>query len=309
MFLAKKFLILLFSLWCAVTGTFFLMHAIPGDPFIGDKVIPEEVMRSLFAYYGLDQPLWVQYGKYLKSILKGDLGLSIVYHGRPVVQFIREGFPISALLGAMALCIAIPSGILLGIWAALKRARWQDHLAMFLATVLVSVPNFVLATFLQYGFAIKIPLFPVARWGGLEHMILPMLTLAAMPTAVIARLVRSNMVEVMTKDYIRTALSKGLPLFRVALTHGLKNAILPVITYLGPVITSIMTGSFMVEKIFAIPGLGQWMIHSINGRDYPMIMGLAIFFCIFLMIMVFFVDVAYSCFDPRIQWRKKSVYE
>jgi oligopeptide transport system permease protein len=309
MFLAKKFLILLFSLWCAITGTFFLMHAIPGDPFIGDKMIPEEVMRSLFAYYGLDEPLWVQYGKYLKSMAQGDLGLSIVYHGRPVVQFIREGFPISALLGALALCIAIPSGILLGIWAALKRARFQDHLAMFLATVFVSVPNFVLATFLQYAFSIKIPLFPVARWGGVEHLILPMLTLAAMPTAVIARLVRSNMVEVMTKDYIRTALSKGLPLFRVALTHGLKNAILPVITYLGPVISSIMTGSFMVEKIFAIPGLGQWMIHSINGRDYPMIMGLAIFFCIFLMIMVFLVDVTYAFFDPRIQWRKRSIYE
>ncbi|HEV7735993.1 MAG TPA: ABC transporter permease [Chlamydiales bacterium] len=305
MYLVKKFFILLFSLWCAITGTFCLMHAIPGDPFIGDKVIPEEVMRSLFVYYGLDQPLWVQYCKYLKGIATFDLGVSIAYHGRPVAQFIREGFPISALLGALSLCLSIPAGILLGTWAALKRARWQDHAAMFLATVLVSVPNFVLSTFLQFAFAIKIPLFPVARWGGPEHVILPMLALAAMPTAVIARLVRSNMVEVLAQDYIRTALSKGLPLFRVGLTHGLRNAILPVISYLGPVISSIMTGSFMVEKIYAIPGLGQWMIHSINARDYPMIMGFAIFFCVFLMVMVFLVDIVYSFLDPRIRvsWR------
>jgi len=305
MYIAKKFFILLFSLWCAITGTFCLMHAIPGDPFIGDKIIPEEVMRSLFVHYGLDKPLWVQYCKYLKGIMTFDLGVSIAYHGRPVAQFIREGFPISALLGALSLCLSIPAGILLGTWAALKRAKWQDHAAMFLATVFVSVPNFVLSTFLQFAFAIKIPLFPVARWGGPEHVILPMLALAAMPTAVIARLVRSNMVEVLAQDYIRTALSKGLPLFRVGLTHGLRNAILPVISYLGPVISSIMTGSFMVEKIYAIPGLGQWMIHSINARDYPMIMGFAIFFCVFLMIMVFLVDVVYSLLDPRIRvsWR------
>jgi oligopeptide transport system permease protein len=306
MYLVKKICILLFSLWCAITLTFFLMHAIPGDPFIGDKIIPEEVMRSLKAHYGLDQPLWVQYGKYLKGVVTCDFGVSIAYHGRAVTQFIREGFPISALLGFFALCLAIPAGILLGLWSALKQGRLQDHLAMLLGALLISVPNFVLATFLQFAFSIKIPLFPVARWGGIEHTILPILSLAALPTAVIARLVRSNMVEVLTQDYIRTALAKGVPLFRVALTHGLKNAILPVISYLGPVITSIMTGSFMIEKIFAIPGLGQWMIRSINGRDYPMIMGLAIFFCVFIMIMVFLVDIAYAYLDPRIQWRDTS---
>lgn len=303
MYLVKKFFILLFSLWCAVTGTFFLMHAIPGDPFIGDKVIPEEVMRSLMNHYGLDQPLWVQYGKYLKGVMTFDWGVSIAYHGRPVAQFIKDGFPISALIGALALCLAIPTGIILGTWAALKRAKWQDHFAMFLSTVLVSVPNFVLCTFLQYTLAIKLPIFPVARWGGPEHVIMPVLALAAAPTAVIARLVRSNMVEVLAQDYIRTALSKGLPLFRVGIAHGLRNAILPVLSYLGPVVSSIMTGSFMVEKIFAIPGLGQWMILSINARDYPMIMGLAIFFCVFLMIMVFVVDVIYSFLDPRIRIR------
>lgn len=299
--LFKKILVLLFSIWCMVTITFFLMHAVPGDPFIGDKIIPEEVMSSLYAYYGLDQPLWIQYIKYLKGILSFDFGVSIVYHGRPVKQFILEGLPISMLLGIQALLIAVPAGLLLGTIAAIKRTCWQDHSCMVVSTLLISVPNFVLSSLLQYIFAVKFHWLPVARWGGFEHTILPTLSLAAMPTAFIARLIRSNMVEVLQQDYIRTALSKGLPLFRIALVHGLRNAILPVISYLGPVITSILTGSFMVEKIFSIPGLGQWMIFSINGRDYPMIMGLAIFFCSFLCIIVFLIDLLYSALDPRIR--------
>jgi oligopeptide transport system permease protein len=298
--LVKKVFTLLFSLWCVITGTFFLMHAVPGDPFIGERAVPEEVMRSLHAYYGLDQPTWIQYLKYLKNVLHFDFGVSIAYHGRPVTQFILEGLPISALLGVQALTLAIPAGLLLGSWAALKRGNWQDTATMLLSTVLISVPNFVLSSLLQYVFAVQLHWLPVARWDSFEHSILPTLTLAAMPTAFIARLTRSNMVEVLQQDYIRTALSKGLSPFRVAVVHGLRNAILPVISYLGPVVTSILTGSFMVEKIFAIPGLGQWMIFSINGRDYPMIMGLAIFFCICLSISLFLVDLLYSILDPRI---------
>ncbi|HEX2583482.1 MAG TPA: ABC transporter permease [Chlamydiales bacterium] len=308
-YLVKKIFILFFSIWCVITGTFFLMHAIPGDPFIGDRVIPEEVLRSLYAYYGLDKPIWIQYLKYLKGIFTLDFGVSIAYHGRPVKQFILEGLPISMLLGIQALCIAVPSGILLGTWAALKRTQWQDNLAMLISTLFVSVPNFVFSSLLQYLFAVKFHWVPVARWGGFEHTILPTLALAAMPTAFIARLTRSNMVEVLQQDYIRTAISKGLPLFRIAILHGLRNAILPVLSYLGPVITSILTGSFMVEKIFAIPGLGQWMIFSINGRDYPMIMGLAIFFCICLCVMVFLVDLLYSVLDPRIRFSERTAYD
>ncbi|HSX26881.1 MAG TPA: ABC transporter permease [Chlamydiales bacterium] len=300
-YLFRKALILIVSLWCVITGTFFLMHAIPGDPFIGDRVIPEEVMRSLYAYYGLDQSLWVQYTKYLKGIFSGELGPSIIYQGRSVNQFIREGFPISMQLGLQALSIAVPCGILLGTWAAIKRTQWQDSLAMVISTLGVSVPNFVLSSLLQFLFCVKLHLLPVARWGSFEHTILPTIALAALPTAFIARLTRSNMVEVLQQDYIRTALAKGLPLFRISIYHGLRNAILPVITYLGPVTTQILTGSFMVEKIFAIPGLGQWMIHSINGRDYPMIMGLTIFFSSFLMISMFLVDILYSLLDPRIR--------
>jgi oligopeptide transport system permease protein len=306
--LIKKLLILLFSIWCVITATFFLMHAVPGDPFIGDRVVPEEVMKSLYAYYGLDQPIWIQYLKYLKGVMTFDFGVSIAYHGRPVSRFILEGLPISMLLGVQALLVAIPCGILLGTWASLKRSRWQDHAAMFLSTLFVSVPNFVLSSILQYLFAVKLHILPVARLGGFEHTILPTLALAAMPTAVIARLTRSNMVEVLQQDYIRTAVSKGLPPFRIAIFHGLRNAILPVFSYLGPVITSILTGSFMVEKIFAIPGLGQWMIFSINGRDYPMIMGLAIFFCICLSVTIFIVDLIYSALDPRINVLSPAAY-
>ncbi|OGN65212.1 MAG: peptide ABC transporter permease [Chlamydiae bacterium RIFCSPHIGHO2_12_FULL_49_9] len=300
-FLFKKALILLISLWCVVTGTFFLMHAIPGDPFIGDHAIPEEIMRSLSAYYGLDQPLWVQYTKYLKGLLGGDLGPSIVYQGRTVNQFIADGLPISARLGFQALCVSIPCGVLLGTWAAMKRARWQDNFAMALSTVGVSVPSFVLSSLLQLIFCVKLHLLPVALWGSFEHTILPTIALSALPTAFIARLTRSNMVEVLQQDYIRTALAKGIPLFKVALRHALRNALLPVIAYLGPVASHILTGSFMVEKIFAIPGLGAWMIHSINGRDYPMILGLTVFFSAALMISLFIVDLLYSVLDPRIR--------
>ncbi len=304
-YLLKKVLILLISLWIVVTGTFFLMHAIPGDPFIGDRVIPKEILDSLYAYYGLDQPLYIQYLKYLKGLFQGELGPSIVYEGRTVNQFIAEGLPVSLRLGLQALFLAIPSGILLGIWAAMRRGKWQDHLAMALSTLGVSVPSFVLSPLLQYLFALKLSLLPVARWGGFETTILPTLALAALPTAFIARLTRSGLVEVLEQDYIKTALAKGLPLFRVSIRHGLRNALLPVLTYLGPVTSSILTGSFIIEKIFALPGLGAWMIHSINGRDYPMILGLTVFFSSFLMICIFCVDLLYASLDPRIRLRKE----
>ncbi len=300
-YLLKKGFILCLSLWCVVTGTFFLMHAIPGDPFIGEQNIPQEVLDSLYAYYGLDLPLWKQYIKYLKELASGNLGVSIIYHGRSVNQFIKEGFPISAQLGFQALLVSVPCGILLGTWASLKRGQWQDGVSMVISTLGVSVPSFVLSSLLQFLFCVKLHLLPVARWGSFEHTILPTLALAALPTAFIARLTRSNMVEVLQQDYIRTALAKGIPLFRISIRHGLRNAVLPVITYLGPVTTQILTGSFMIERIFAIPGLGQWMIHSIGGRDYPMIIGLTIFFSTCLIISMFLVDLLYSLLDPRIR--------
>ncbi len=305
MLIVQKLLILLLSLWCVITGTFVLMHSIPGDPFIGEQNIPPEILQSLFSHYGLDQPLIVQYGKYINGILHGDLGVSIIYQGRKVTDFILEGFPASFQLGTQALLFAVPAGILIGTLAAMKRNRWQDKMAMFITTLGISVPNFVMASLLQWLFSMKIHLFPVARMESFAHTILPTIALSALPIAFIARLVRTNLVEVLQQDYITTALSKGLPLFLVSIRHGLKNALLPTIAYLGPVASQIMTGSFMIERIFAIPGLGQWMIYSIAARDYPMIIGLTIFFSSFMMITIFLVDILYTILDPRIQ---KSSY-
>src|SRR3989338_4242531 len=237
----KKSLILFLSLFCVVSGTFVLMHALPGDPFIGEQNMPPEILISLRAHYGLDQPLLIQYGTFLLEIVKGNLGCSIIYPGRFVSQFIRDGFPISAQLGVQALILAIPLGILIGTYAAIKKNRWQDHGAMFLSTLGVSVPSFVFASLLQLIFCMKLQLLPIARWGGFEHTILPSISLAALPTAFIARLIRSNMIEVMQQDYIQAALAKGLPLFLVAIRHGLKNAILPTLGYLGPIISQILT--------------------------------------------------------------------
>lgn len=301
-YLAQKSLILILSVWGVVTVTFFLMHAIPGDPFIGEQLIDEEVLKSLHAYYGLDRPLSVQYLKYLTQLFHGDLGMSMIYHGRSVNRFIADGFPISLHLGFQALLLSVPCGIILGTWAAIKRARWQDHFAMVISTLGVSVPNFVLSSFLQWLFAMQLHWFPVARWGTFDQTILPTLALSALPIAFIARLTRSNMIEVLQQDYIRTAMAKGLPLFRIAIRHGLRNAILPVITYLGPVTVQIMTGSFMIEKIFSIPGIGQWMVMSINTRDYPMILGFTVFFSTLLMLSMFVVDIIYSFIDPRIRY-------
>lgn len=282
------------------------MHAIPGDPFVGERALPSEVLATLHAHFGLDQPLVTQYFLYLKALLKGELGPSILYQGKNVNQLIQEGFWISARLGLQALTIAVPVGILIGTWAALKRNRWQDHAVMAMATAGVVIPNFAMASLLQYIFSIKLHILPVARWGHWENTILPTIALAALPIAFIARLTRTNMIEVMQQDYICTAICKGLPLFQISLRHGLRNALLPVFAYLGPMISHILTGSFMIEKIFAIPGLGQWMVHSISGRDYPMIMGLTIFFTTFLLVLVFLVDIAYALLDPRIRIKREA---
>ncbi len=307
--LVKKTLILLLSLWCIITLTFFLMHVIPGDPFIGEQNVPKEVLQALHAHYGLDQPIHIQYFKYIQNLLHGNLGYSIIYHGRSINQCIQEGFPISAALGIQALLIAVPLGILMGTLAALHKNKWQDTSTMILSTLGTSVPSFVLSSFLQFIFCIQFHLLPVARWGSFEHTILPSIALAALPSAFIARLVRSNLIEVLEQDYIRTALAKGIPWFRVAFKHGLKNAILPVIGYLGPLTSNIITGSFLIERIFAIPGLGQWMIHSIYGRDYPMIMGLTIFFSTLLILSMFIVDFVYIWIDPRLRKQKKPVLD
>lgn len=309
-YLIKKFSLFVISLFLVTTLTFFLMHAIPGDPFTQDKAIPEEILQAMYKHYGLDKPLLHQYIDYITSLLRFDLGPSFKYQGRTVNEMIAEGFPISFCLGLEALVLSIGMGVFLGALAAIKHRRLQDRLIMTFATLGISIPSFILATFLQYLLAMKLDLLPVARWGGVSHTILPALSLAALPTTFIARFCRSSIIEVCHEDYITTAKAKGLSAMRILYKHTLRNALLPVITFLGPLTAAILTGSFAVEKIFGIPGLGQWFVLSITNRDYTVIMGTTIFYSAILMFCVFVVDVLYSFIDPRIKVADKtSSYE
>lgn len=303
-YLIKKAGILFISLFIVTTLTFFLMHAIPGDPFVQERAMPEEILKAMRKHYGLDQPLYIQYGKYLKGILSFELGPSFKYEGRTVNEIIADGFPVSLYLGFEALCIAVFGGITLGSIAALNHLKWQDHLTMIVAVIGISVPSFILASFLQYFLAMKLDLLPVARWGSFSQTIMPAISLSALPMAFIARLTRANMVEVMQQDYIQTAKSKGLNSFQIIFFHVTRNALLPVVTYLGPLAAAVLTGSFAIEKIFGIPGLGQWFVMSITNRDYTVIMGTTIFYSAILMLCVFFVDLLYCFIDPRIQLKK-----
>lgn len=297
----KKIFTFLISFLFVITLTFILMKSIPGDPFIQEQEIPKEILESLYKYYGLDKPLIIQYLKYLKGFLTFDLGPSFIYQGRTTNQIIKDGFGVSFCMGIEALFISIVAGISLGSFAALRRNSWLDTVAMTIAILGISMPNFLLATLFQYIFGIKLKILPVARFESFAHTILPVLALSAMPSAFIARLTRTNMIEVLKQDYIKTAYSKGLSSFQVILKHGLRNALLPVIAYLGPVCAYVITGSFVIEKIFGIPGLGGWLIQSISNRDYTIIMGLTVFFSFILITMIFISDILLGLLDPKIK--------
>ena len=253
-YLVKKGLILLLSLFVVITLSFFLMHAIPGDPFTHDQAIPEEILKVLKSYYGLDEPLITQYGRYLDGILHFDLGPSLKYEGRTVNGIIAETFPVSFVLGLEALFISIVGGITLGVIASFYHLQWQDKVALLIAVLGISIPSFLLDPFLQYFLSIKFDLLPLARWGTFSHTVMPAITLAVFPLAFIARLTRSSILEVLQQDYILVARAKGLSSFHILYHHVAKNALLPVIAYLGPLCASIFTGSFVVEKILAFQG-------------------------------------------------------
>ncbi len=304
-FFGKKIGILFLSLFLVASLTFLLLKIIPGDPFAQEQAVPEEILKSMYKHYGLDKPWYEQYVNYLKEIITWNLGPSFKYEGRTVNEIIKEGFPVSLTLGAEALFLSLSVGISLGSIAALYRSRWQDHVCMVIAVLGISIPNFILASFLQYIFAMKLSILPVARWGSFAQSILPAVSLAALPTAFIARLTRANMVEVLEQDYILTAKAKGLSTTKTLFKHVLKNSMLTVITYLAPLCSAILTGSFVVEKIFGIPGLGGWFVTSITNRDYTVIMGVTMFYSTILMTSVFIVDLIYYFLDPRI----KLVYE
>lgn len=302
----KRFWAMVATILVITTLTFVLMKVIPGSPFNEERGTNEAVQKNLEAYYHLDDPLIFQYIIYLKSIITFDFGPSIKKTSDSVNDMLERGFPVSFELGMTAIVIAVISGLVLGVIAALRRNGFLDYAAMSLAVLGISIPNFILATLLIQQFAVNLKLFPAATWTSPIHMVLPTAALAVGPMAIIARLTRSSMVEVLTQDYIRTAKAKGLSPFKIIVKHALRNALMPVITVLGTLVASILTGSFVIEKIFAIPGMGKYFVESINQRDYPVIMGTTVFYSVILIIMLFLVDLAYGLLDPRIKLHKKG---
>lgn len=298
---------LLLTLWLLVTLTFILMKAIPGDPFTQEQSLPPEIVASLYQYYGLDQPIWKQYLDYLANLVRGDFGPSYKYIGQSVDQIIAEGFPLSALLGLEAFLFATSLGLCLGVIAAAHQQRWEDYAVTLLTVIGVSVPSFILATLLQYLFAVRLSWFPVGSWGSFSHTILPALSLALLPAAFIARMVRNSMIETLQQDFIKTAHAKGLPPWRVLIVHGLKNSLMPVVPYFGTLLTNLLAGSFVIEKIFGIPGLGQWYVSSILNRDYTVILGLTLFYGFLLLTMMFVIDLVFGILDPRIRLKRAYV--
>jgi oligopeptide transport system permease protein len=282
------------------------MHAIPGGPFTSEKNLPPEIMKNIEERYHLNDPLIKQYSDYLLGIVRLDLGPSYKYQGRVVNDFIKEGFPVSAIIGIFAILVALGIGIPSGIFAALGHNKWQDSLLMLVAIIGVSVPSFVLATLLQFIFSYRLGWLPPALWGTPSQLVMPVLALSAFPMAFVARLTRSSMIEVLSQDYIRTAHSKGLAKSAVILRHVLKNALIPAIAVLGPIIASLLTGTFVIEKIFAIPGLGRYYVNSIYNRDYTVILGITVFFAAFVLLMSLLVDVIYAIIDPRIKLTRKG---
>lgn len=297
-FLLKRFLVCIFAIFAIASATFFLMKAIPGSPFAEDQILLPETITALNSYYGLDDPLSVQYVRYLKSIFVFELGPSLKYTAQTVNQIILGAFPISACLGVEALLLALPLGMILGTLSALYSSGWKNVFAASMTVFGVSVPSFVVATTLQFLFAIYYPIFPVAQWGSFSHTVLPAIALAVAPTCFVARLLRANLLEVLGMQYIQTARMKGLSQPRIIAVHAWKNAIIPVLTYLGPVTTNILVGSFVVERVFGIPGLGQWFVNAVINRDYPVIGGLTLFYSLFLLFNHTIIDLLAFFLNP-----------
>lgn len=305
-YFAKRLVLGLVTIWFIASATFFGMHAVPGDPLAGDKAVTAQIRANLEAKYGLDEPLGTQYLIYLGNIAKGDFGISYTQENRRVNDIIREHFPISATLGILAIVFAGLGGVLWGALTALYRNRWPDVVIMFLVILGISVPSFVVAAISQWSLvglnvAAGTTVLPIGGWGSVWHMLVPALVLGLSTMAYLTRLMRSSMLEVVSTDYIRTAKAKGLPATQIFSRHQLRNAILPVITVLGPAIAGITTGGFVVEIVFAIPGLGRYFVQAIQQLDYTVIMGTTVFYGAFLVFMVILVDLLYGLVDPRVR--------
>lgn len=296
----------LITLWVIVSLTFFLMHSLPGDPFAQEHKIPAKIKARMEAKYHLNEPMIVQYGYYMAAVAKGDLGISMKIRGRKVNKIISSHFPKSLVLGLIAIGIAFVFGTALGIIAGFFRGKYGDNMAMIIAIIGVSVPSFILAGSFQWvvmtiSNQVGYSILPIAGYGGFDHLILPSIALSLMPLAVIARMMRASVIEVLAQDYIRTARAKGISNFNIIVKHVIRNAIMPVITYLGPLFAGITTGSFVIESVFAIPGLGKYFIESIQNRDYTIVIGVVAFYAALLIVMIMLVNLVYGFIDPRIR--------
>ncbi|GAB4227191.1 MAG: oligopeptide ABC transporter permease OppB [Chlamydiales bacterium] len=306
-FFIQKFASFIITFFAIISFTFFLMKMIPGDPFEDDQGMTEEIHQSLLRHYGLDQPIYIQYQQYIMRILTWDFGPSFKYKDRSVNDIIKEAFPVSLTLGIEALALSLSIGITLGTFAASKWNQWQDRAVMTFIVFGISVPSFIVATLLQYSLALKLGWFPVARWETWSHTFLPAFALALMPIAFITRLTRASMIEVLNQKYILAAKARGISTTTIIIKHALRNALLPVAAYLSQLTTKVLIGSFVIEKIFGIPGVGQWLINAIYNRDYTIIMGITVFYSIILLIVTFSVDILFGVLDPRIRFRTKVV--
>ncbi|MGE4628911.1 MAG: ABC transporter permease [Pseudohongiellaceae bacterium] len=308
-YVLKRLLQGIVTVWFIATATFFAMHNVPGDPLLNDRAVSEAIRTNLEAKYGLDQPIGTQYLIYLGNLVQGDFGISFTQENREVNDIIREHFPISAILGVLAVVFAAAGGILFGALTAIYRNRLPDYIIMLLVILGISVPSFVIAalsqlTLVTLNNAVGATILPVAGWGTILHMLVPALVLGLGTMAYLTRLMRSSMLEVVNSDFVRTAKAKGVPPARIFTKHQLRNAILPVITVLGPSIAAITTGGFVVELVFAIPGLGRYFVQAVQQLDYTVIMGTTVFYGAFLVFMVILVDLLYGFIDPRVRLEK-----
>lgn len=302
-YILKRILYAVIALFVVSTVAFFAVRMIPGNPIEAmTEKLPDEIRQQVFEQYGFDKPILEQYKLFFKELFtEGDLGESLKYRGRKVTDTIASYAPVSGLLGAEAIAIGVISGIILGIVAALNRGKWLDYLVMFIAVVGIAVPNFVLASCFQYFLTIRFHLFPTTGWEGFSYTVLPALALSFNSTAKYARYMRANCLDVLNQDYIITAKAKGMSRFRLIRKHVLKNSILPIITLLGPQIALMFGGAFVIERIFAIPGLGSYFVSSVTDRDYTMVMGQTIFIAALYILSVLIVDILYGFIDPRIR--------
>ncbi len=294
-------------LFVVVTLTFFLLRILPGGPFDTEKKLPHQIRKNIEEKYKLNEPLWRQYAFYLNNVLHGDFGPSYKYIDRSVNEVVRETLPASLGLGIVALLFSVAFGTVVGVLSSVKPRGFFDFFTFSLSMAFVSVPNFVVAAVLIYLFSVKLGLFPAALWGKPEHLVLPALTLAAGPTAYLARLIRAGMLETSQTTFIRTARAKGLSEVKVVIKHIFRNALIPVVTVLGPITAYLVTGSFVVEHIFAIPGMGRFFVFAVSNRDYPLVMGITIVYTIILVLANLIVDILYALLDPRIKFEKSKM--